>query len=257
MMKLLRSGLRLGLAVLAVAVCASPALGAEPVEQAICIVTDEEGRPVEGVKVHVCGEERRLPDGSWGRNHSPDCVLPRASMGKAGRFTVPFDEKDVRVNLWVAKDGFAPTFVAGLSPQPQGVKVIMKRGLQVSGQVNRLVQGKLEPVKGAAVYLGCSSGDAAHQKRVFEDPYFFVMKMQEGDDLPYLQTVFTGYFGEYVFQLSPPPKDKKWFVVCLDEMAPLDVREGQATKGPDFVVQVQVREPGKSGVQAAVPSDGK
>jgi hypothetical protein len=256
-MRIMRYGFTLGLGMLSVGVGTAPASGAEPVEKVTCIVTDEEGRPVEGVTVHVCAEERRRSDGSWGRNHSPDCVLPRASIEAAGRFTLPFDEKGIRLNLWVDKEGFAPTFVAGIAPSLQEVKVIMKPGRQVSGHVHRRVNGKLEPVKGAAVYFGCSSGDHAHQKRVFEDPYFFVMKMKEGDDLPYLQTVFTGFFGEYVVQLSPPPKDKKWFVVCLDEIVPLDVPEGQPAPGPDFVVQVETSEPVRKRVLPASSNASK
>src|SRR6185295_8976493 len=90
------------------------------------------------------------------------------------------------------------------------------------------------------VHLQCASGDVAQQKRVFDDPYFFVMQDKTGDDLPYREHCLTGAFGEYAFEVSPPPKDKKWFLICLDEMVPLDVKEGQAAKGPDFEVAVTV-----------------
>jgi hypothetical protein len=244
-MRVLLSGLRLGLAVVAGVACAAAVIGAEPIQPVAGIVVDEDGRPVEGAVVQVCGEEKKLPDGNWGRNHTPHCLMPRVSIGASGRFTVPFHDKDLRVNVWVEKEGFAPSFVAGISPRPDTVKVIMKRGRQVAGHVNRLVKGKLEPVRGAAVYLGCSSGDLAHQKRVFDDPSFFVMQMQEGDDLPCLRTVFTGSFGEYVARLSPPPPGKTWFAVCLGELAPIEVKAGLDAKGPEFLVEVRVREIGK------------
>jgi hypothetical protein len=68
------------------------------------------------------------------------------------------------------------------------------------------------------------------------------MEMKEGDDLPYLQSGSTGSFGEYHFQVTPPPKGKQWFLVCLEEIVPLEVKAGQPVKGPDFVVEVKVGE---------------
>ena len=251
-MKTLRCRWKLGLAALAVVACAEGVVGAEPVEKLTGIVTDERGRPLEGVTVKMCGVEW-FSDGRWHRNRRPDCLIPwPTASDKTGRFTVPFteasftlplDEKKTRFNFWFDKEGYAPTFLSGVFPHPEDVKVIMKRGMQVSGTVKRLMEGKLEPVDGAAVYVQCSSGDLAHQRRVFEDPYFFLLKMEkakEGCDLPYRQRVLTDSFGTYTFRLTPPPKDKKWFLVCLNEGVILDVKEGQPTKGPGFEVVVRV-----------------
>ena len=47
---------------------------------------------------------------------------------------------------------------------------------------------------------------------------------------------------EITFEVSPPPKDKKWFLFCLGEVWPLAVKEGQPVKGPDFEVSVQAGE---------------
>jgi hypothetical protein len=240
-MRAKRYAVGLAVALLAGLGGASAVVEAGPAEQMTGILTDEEGRPIEAATVQVCGLEKQLPDGRWDRNHRPHCLLPKAAIEPGGHFTVPFDEENVRANLWVGKEEFAPAFVGGVVPQLQEVKVVLKRGVQVSGHVSHRVGGKLEPVQRAAVYLGCSSGDLAHQKRVFDDPYFFVMNMKEGDDLPYLQHTFTGAFGEYVFQISPPPANKTWFLVCMDKMVPLQVKEGLPVQGPDFVVQVQVR----------------
>lgn len=241
-MKVPRCGLRLGLAALAVVACAAGAIGAEPAEKPTGIVTDESGRSLEGVTVTMCGVEK-FHDGRWHRNRRPHCLIPGPSISdKAGRFTVlfteasftlPLDEKETRFNFWFDKEGFAPTFISGISPQPQDVKVIMKRGIQVSGTVKRLTEGQLEPVKGMAVYLQCSSGDLAHQKRVFDDPYFFVMKAKQGCDLPHQQRVLTSSFGAYTVRLTPPPKDKKWFLVCLNEGVILDGKQRQQAKSTD------------------------
>jgi hypothetical protein len=92
------------------------------------------------------------------------------------------------------------------------------------------------------VYLQCSSGDLAHQKLVFDDPYFFPLKMrdaEEGCDLPYRQRVLTDAEGGYTVVLSPPPDGKKWFLFCSDQAVMLDVKKGQPAKGPDFVVGVE------------------
>ncbi len=217
------------------------AAASQGIEKLEGLVTDEAGRPIETPTVEVCGLERKLPDGSWDRNRHPHCLLPRAVIEAGGRFTVAIDEKDVRANLWVGKEGYAPTFVGGVGAQARALKVVLQRGLQVSGHVTSIVGGKLQPVLRAAVHLGCASGDLSHQKQVFDDPYFFVMKAKTGDDLPHLQHAFTGAFGEYVFRVSPPPENKTWFIVCMDKMVPLEVRAGQPVKGPDFEVEVRVR----------------
>lgn len=243
-MKVRRCGARLGLAVLAVVACAAAAIGTEPAEEVIGTVTDEEGSPLEGVTVQVCGVEQKLADGSWRRNHRCELMMPKCSMDQAGRFIVPFDGNDVRVNLRFEKEGFAPTFVDGISPQAQDLKVVMQRGTLVSGTVSRLIRGQLEPVKGTAVELRSLTGDLASQRRAFRDPLRYVW--EEGGDLPYRQRVFTDHEGRYTVALSPPSGERSWFLVCLDEAVALDLEAGQPTVGPNFVVVVQVREAASS-----------
>ncbi len=227
------------------------------------VVTGEQGKPLEGVTVKMCGVER-FHDGRWHRNCRPDCMVPRPTTSdKTGRFSVefteacfemPIDERKTRFNLWLSKAGYAPTYLPGISPKPQETKVILQRGIRVSGTVKRQTNGQLTPIQGAVVYLQCSSGDRAHQERVFDEPYFFLLKRKEGEegcDLPYQQRVLTDADGRCTITLSSPPKDKRWFLVCSDESwhkdsswrGPklvkavfLDVREGQPTTGADFVV---------------------
>lgn len=243
-----------------------PTADTEPVEKFAGIVTDEQGRPLEGVTVKMCGVET-FHDGRWHRNGRPDCLVPRPTKSdETGRFAVefseacfemPFDEKKTRVNLWFDKEGNAPTYLPGISPKPQDTTVVLRRGIRVSGTVKRQTNGQLTPVEGAVVYLQCSSGDLAHQKRVFDDPYFFLLKREdakEGCDLPYRQRALTDADGRYTVTLSPPPKDKRWFLACSDEAwnmdsawrGPklvkgvfLDVKEGRPTKGLDFVVDME------------------
>jgi hypothetical protein len=277
-MESLRGGLSRLLLTVVMSLLTAAACGAEPDETVTGIVTDEHGRPLEGVTVKMCGVER-FHDGRWHRNWRADCMVPRPSVSdKTGRFTVrlteaafdmPFDEKKTRLNFWFDKQGFAPTYLAGVSPQPDDLRVVMKRGIHVSGKVKmRLIGGQLEPIHGATVYLQCSSGDLAHQERVFDDPYFFLLAMgkagaKEGCDLPYRQCAQTDADGRYTVVLSPPPEGKRWFLVCSDEgwnqrsrwQGPkamhgvmLDVQEGQPVKGPDFEVAVKVHEPAQGDV---------
>jgi len=243
-----------------------PSADAEPAEEFAGIVTDGRGRPLEGVTVKMCGVEK-FHDGRWHRNGRPDCLVPRPTKSdETGRFAVefteatfdmPFDEKKTRVNLWFDKEGYAPTYLAGVSPKPEDTKVVLRRGIQVSGTVKRQTNAQLTPIEEAVVYLQCSSGDLAHQKRVFDDPYFFLREMKDakgGCDLPYRQRVLTDADGGYTVTLSPPPKDKRWFLVCSDEAwnkdsawrGPklvkgvfLDLKAGRPTKGPDFVVDME------------------
>ncbi len=248
-MNAVRSALAVGLMVLAVCAWIGGATdaGAVPIPKITGVVVDEDGRPIEGIKVQVSGVEKRLPDGTWERNRRCGFLMPKVSISEAGRFTLafdeshftlPIDEQDTRVNLWFEKDGFAPTFVSGVGPDSEELKVVISRGMQVAGHVRRKINGRVEPVDGAAVEVRLAS-DMESQQRAFRDPLTFVLK--EGGDLPYRQRVVTDSFGEYRIALSTPPKGQQWFVVCLDEAMAVDLQSGQDAKGPDFVVNVEAR----------------
>lgn len=226
-----------------VLVAVTMANGAEPVPRLTGVVVGAEEQPIttmsgqEEENVLVCGRELKQADGSWTRNHTPHCMLPKVVVDKTGHFTVPlWDEGDVRFNLWVSHPGFAPTFLT-VMPQTNEVKVTLKPGLRVSGHVTRRVNGKLEPAQGTNVYLQCAWGDLAQQKRVFEYPYWTSVSLKDGDDRPYQEKRVTSATGEYVFHVSPPPNDKKWHLICQDQFVPIEVKEGQPVKGPDFEIR--------------------
>ena len=249
-MNAVRSALVVGLMVLAVRawIGGDSGTGAEPIPKVTGVVVDEDGRPIEGVKAQVSGVEKRLPDGTWERNRRCGFLMPNVSVGDAGRFTLafdeghftlPIDEQDTRVNLWFEKDGYAPTFVSGVGPDSDDLKVVMSRGMQVAGQVRRKIKGRLnrlteQRLKCAWRAIWNRSGGA------FRDPLTFVL--EKGGDLPYRQRVVTDSFGEYIVALSTPPKGKQWFVVCLDEAMAVDLQNGQDAKGPDFLVNVEARQ---------------
>jgi hypothetical protein len=248
-MNAVRSALVVGLMVLAVrAWIGGPTdAGAEPIPKITGVVVDEDGRPIQGIKLQVSGVEKKLPDGTWERNRRCGFLMPNVSIDEAGRFTMafderhftlPIDEQDTRVNLWFERDGYAPTFVSGVGPDSEELKVVMPRGIQVTGHVRRMINGSLEPVDGAAVEVRLAS-DMESQRRAFRDPLTFVL--EKGGDLPYRQRVVTDSFGEYIVALSKPPKGKQWFVVCLDEAMAVELQNGQDAKGPDFIVNVEAR----------------
>jgi hypothetical protein len=209
------------------------------------IIVDEDGRPLKGVKVRVSGVEKKLSDGKWDRNRRCAFLMPQVTIDDAGRFTsdesaftLPSKEQEIRVNLWFEKDGYAPTFVYGVRPDKDDLKVVMEPGIQIAGNVRRSIKGKLESVDGAAVELRLAS-DMETQRRAFRDPLTYVLK--EGGDLPYRHRVFTDSSGEYVISVPMPPEGKKWFVVCMDEAAAIGLSDERHAKGPDFVVAVEAR----------------
>jgi hypothetical protein len=165
--------------------------------------------------------------------------MPRVQVEKS-KFTLaePMEERPTRANFWLEKEGFAPTYVGGLLPGVTDRTVVLQRGVQVSGKVERIVNGKRVPVDHAALELRCLGGDLDYQRLYFRHP--LETAMQDGGDLGFRQTIFSEIDGQYVFFITPPPSGKQWFLVCLDEAVTLDVRAGQLIKGPDFTVTVQV-----------------
>jgi hypothetical protein len=209
------------------------------------IVVDDDGRPLKGVKVQVAGVEK-MADGKWDRNRRCAFLMPKVAIDDAGRFsldesafTQPHKEQEMRLNLWFEKDGYAPTFVFGVRPDQEELKVVMAPGIQISGHVRRSINGKLEPVDATAVEVRLAA-DIETQKRAFRDPLTYVL--EHGGDLPYRRRVFTDSSGEYVVSVPMPLEGKRWFVVCLDEAVAVDLVEGRNAKGPDFVVNVDARQ---------------
>ncbi len=192
------------------------AQSAPPIATVSGTVTDAKGASLEGVTVQVSGLEK-FRAGAWHREMRLG-MMPKYVTDNGGRFVLPFYEADIRYDLWFDKEGFAPTFLPGISAKSQELKVAMKRGAPVTGIVTRPVKEGRKPVSGMMVELKLPS-----------------------EDLWYQQRVFTDLEGRYAFRISPLPKDRKWLVVFAGEAVELDVKGEEAVIGPEFVVRVEVR----------------
>jgi len=221
-----QSGKLLGLVLLAFL---AGNVAAAPVVTVAGIVTDEQGSLLEGVKVQLCGMEE-LRNGVWVRVYRLG-EMPFWTTDKQGRFVIEFNEPGMRYDFWFEKHGFAPTFLYGISAESEDLKVLLKRGVLVTGTVTRLVRGKEKPVEWVEVVL---SGPST--------------------DLMYRQGSVTDHNGKYTFRAGPAPPGKNWSVLFLNESIEIDIGEEGPVAGPDFVVELTVREKPK-GVQPDAPAD--
>jgi len=180
------------------------------------LVTDEKGTPLEAVTVQVSGLEK-FRDGDWHREIRLG-EMPSHTTDKEGRFVLPFYETDIRYDLWFEKDGFAPTFLYGISGKSQELKVVMRRGMPLSGTITRLVNGRQEPVVRTTIELKLPSEDLWYQRRTATDNK-----------------------GKYMFRVSPPPKERKWLLVFFGEVVELDIKQGEPVPGVDFEVKVTAK----------------
>jgi len=182
------------------------------------LVTDEAGRPLEGVTVQMFLIEE-FRDGTW-RRDARTGMMPRYSTDKRGRFALPFHRRDIRCSFWFDKPGFAPTFLSGVSAESEELKIVMARGMTVAGFVTRLGKGRQEPVIGTMVELRLVTSDLAYQQRAITDPD-----------------------GRYTLRISPPPGEATWWVVFAGEAVQVHVQKGKPVPGVDFEVQVTVVQP--------------
>ena len=113
------------------------------------IVKDEQGSPLADVKIQMCGLEK-LDNGNWRRELRLG-MMPAYSTDKDGRFVVPVNEADMRIDFYCDKPGYAPTFLYGITNPSPELNVVMKRGLTVTGTVKRMAGGKLETESGTQV----------------------------------------------------------------------------------------------------------
>jgi hypothetical protein len=113
---------------------------AEPVATVAGVVTDEDGNPLEGVRVQLCGIET-LRDGVWERVRRRG-RMPWWPTDKQGRFKIEFGEPNIRYDFWFEKQGFAPAFLYGISAESDELKVVLRKGVTVTGRVTRLARGR-------------------------------------------------------------------------------------------------------------------
>ncbi|MCG8406175.1 MAG: carboxypeptidase-like regulatory domain-containing protein, partial [Phycisphaerales bacterium] len=121
---------------------------AEPVKSISGIVKDETGRPLEGVKVQV-GRMESFEDGRW--VHVAELgEMPWETTDKDGRFSLEIGD-NIRYDLWFDKQDFAPTFLYEVKANSKPIRVTLKRGMIVTGTVERFVGDKKRPVEGVKV----------------------------------------------------------------------------------------------------------
>jgi hypothetical protein len=205
---------------------------AKPLATVAGVVTDEDGNPLEGVRVQLCGIET-LQEGVWKRERRLG-RMPWWPTDKQGRFKIEFGEANIRYDFWLEKDGFAPTFLYGISAESDELKVVLRKGVTVTGRVTRLAEGRERPIVGVEVVLSGPSMDLSYHQESLTDPE-----------------------GRYKFRACPAPEGKTWFVTCLRERVAIEIPERGPVAGPHFVVSVEVR-PTKGVVQRPPrPDEGR
>ena len=192
------------------------ARAAEPVAMVRGVVRDEGGKPLAEVKVQPCGTEH-LENGTWARQLTTG-IWPSFATGEDGRFTIPGGGPKDAYDLYFDKPGFAPVFLYRFRGSSNELTVVMKHGLALVGRVMRRVGEKLEPVLGATVELCLPHDDLWYQQRTTTDPE-----------------------GVYHFQVTPPPKGRRWQVVYAGGRVQVQVEENEPVVGPDFEITVKVK----------------
>lgn len=209
--------LRLAMMVLILVGLSLPVTFAEPVQVVMGMVTDEKGTILEGVKVQICGIEKLHGD-KWVRELRLG-LMPSYYTDLKGQILIPFSESDLRYDIYFDKLGYAPTFLYAISPDSTNLKVVLKKGVSLTGTVMKLVNGRSVPVAGTMVALQLPTDDLWYQERVITDNQ-----------------------GRYIFQVTPPPKKQKWQVEFLGEVVPVEVKGNEPVTGPDFMVTVRPKD---------------
>ena len=176
------------------------------------VVKDAEGTALAGVTVQLCGLEV-LQDGSWKRELRLG-EMPRYRTDEHGGFQFPFNDPNMRFDVYFDKDGFAPVFLYAISNSTPELNVTMTRGQTLSGTVTKRVNGQLEPANGIGVELRLPNWDLWYQHKTTTDQR-----------------------GKYSFQVSPPPEKRKWQVVCRQKVSEAEVTKEKPITGPDFEIE--------------------
>ena len=186
-------------------------------------VVDEAGNPIEGVTVQLSGIEK-FRDGAWVRELRLG-IMPSFQTDADGRFLLPFEEKDVRYDLWFDRIGWAPTFISGISATSSELEVTLERGMVLTGKVTRQLPNKTR---------GDRPGPEVPVQQTVVD-----LRLPS-EDLWYQQRSFTDAEGRYSFRVSPPPPGREWQVVFAGEVVPLEIEKEKPIEGPDFLIEVSV-----------------
>ena len=198
-------------------------------------VTDEQGKPLAGVKWWISGIEE-LRNEHWVVVHR--LGSPREHVtGEDGRFVVKFYE-NIRYDLQFDKWGFGPVFLYQISPISPEISVVMKKGVPIRGSITRLVDGTQKPVSGGpGVELRLPNPRGQwYSKRVHLDHHGkFECFASPPPQLP-IDSRLACESEEFRQMLQSP----KWQVVFAGEILEIDVEQGKQIDEIHFEIQVKV-----------------
>ena len=199
-----------------------PTVVLHPASAITGLVTDSEGRPVEGVEVHAHGDRSDLPPFRFNPPYWERRAVGGARTRTDGRFRVGGLIPGLRQVLRFRRDGFAPQKLEWPAPEPgeagDRLQVILARGIEASG---RVLDPEGEPIEGASVELTESRpGDVlerARQSRIREPVPTF--------------TAWTDRFGR--FQVTDLPAEPLDLEVRASGFATSEVPGVRAEPNPD------------------------
>jgi len=199
-------------------------------------VTDEEGKPLAGVKWWISGIEE-LRNGHWIVVHRTGIAREHITDAD-GRFVVKFHE-NIRYDLQFDRWGFGPVFVYQISQETPEINVVMKKGVPIRGSVTRLVDGTREPVSAGETMVKLRLPNPRgrwYSKRVFLDHQGNFECFASVPPQPPMEYVLSAN-GE-----SRPYRSQKakWQVVFAGEIVQIDVEEGKQVDEIHFEIQVKV-----------------
>jgi hypothetical protein len=195
------------------------ALSPKPV-QVHGVVTDEAGKPLDGVTWRTSGiEEWR--DGRWKLAFFTPPAQEHTTADD-GRFTLEFPTT-CRFDLQFDKWGYGPVFVYQVGPDSPEIQVKMRKGVLVQGRVRRT------------------------DKHVFDlGPTMVAVKLPNRRGVWYQKTTPVDHEGKFRFYVCPPPlppdddvapkwppvpprpdRPILWQIVCAGEVVQIDVEEGK------------------------------
>lgn len=198
-------------------------------------VVDEQEKPLANVKWRITGLEE-FREGKWfvaNRTGVPYEDYTDAN----GCFVLKFREK-LRYDLEFDKPGLGQAFVYQVAADSPELTVVIKKGILISGTINRLSNGVSEPVFGMGL---------------------IELRLPNGRGIWYQKQLFSDSVGRFACYVCPPPVPpdenvksvtgeihiqksiiSKWQVVLAGEVVQIDVVEDKPIPEIHFEIQVNV-----------------
>ena len=114
------------------------------------LVTDENGSPVPGVRVEVCGHKKARADGRFSWTFSGSFNIFNAVTGSEGRFAIELEE-DGFYNLRFSPGNHAAIIAYDVPVGKKDLKVTLPEGGTISGRVVRIEDGRKVPIPSVEV----------------------------------------------------------------------------------------------------------